>query len=127
MLKEKLHDPASRVLLYGTTPPRAGSAQDAVHAAAEKLSARLARLPLDGVVVYDIQDETGRNAAARPFPFVGTVDPRAYARLLAERTGRPAITYKCVGTEGEAGWRAWLDETARDCGAGFLSIVGRPA
>ena len=126
VLKDKLLDPASGLLLYGTTPPRAGSDEAAVLSAAEKLAARLAPLPLDGVVVYDIQDESGRTAVPRPFAFTGTLDPRAYARLLGTRTGRPTITYKCVGTEDEAGWRTWLDQTARDYGAGFLSIVGRP-
>ena len=126
MLKEKLFDPASGVLLYGTTPPRQGTSEEAVRAAADKLAARLAPLPLDGVVVYDIQDETGRSAAARPFPFIGTLDPRAYARLLAERTGRAAIAYKSLGTMDEPAWQAWLAESARDYGVGFLSVVGRP-
>ncbi len=126
MLKDKLLDPGQSVLLYGTTPPRAGADGDTVRSAAEKLAARLAPLPVDGVVVYDIQDETGRTAVPRPFPFAGTVDPRSYGALLSSRTGRPAITYKSVGSLDEAGWRAWLDETARDPGAGFLSIVGRP-
>jgi 5,10-methylenetetrahydrofolate reductase len=114
------------VLLYGTTPPRAGTQPDAVQAAADKLAARLAPLPVDGVVVYDIQDESRRTDAPRPFAFTGTVDPRRYASLLAARTGRPAITYKCVGDLDEAGWQAWLDEAARAYGVGFLSIVGRP-
>ena len=126
MLKEKLLDPASPVLLYGTTPPRAGSAVEAVEAAASKLAARLAPLPIDGVVVYDIQDESGRTGAPRPFAFAGTVDPRSYSSLLAARTGKPAITYKCVGNLDEAGWRTWLDDAARSHGVGFLSIVGRP-
>ena len=51
MLKDKLLDPRSAVLLYGTTPPRAGSDENAVRSAAEKLTARLAALPLDGAVV----------------------------------------------------------------------------
>jgi 5,10-methylenetetrahydrofolate reductase len=114
------------VLLYGTTPPRAGTQPDAVQAAADKLAARLQPLPVDGVVVYDIQDESGRTAAARPFAFSGTVDPRSYGSLLAARTGKPAITYKCVGDLDEAGWQAWLDEAASSYGTGFLSIVGRP-
>ena len=114
------------MLLYGTTPPRAGTQPDAVQAAADKLAARIAPLPVDGVVVYDIQDESGRTAVARPFAFSGTVDPRSYASLLAVRTGKPAVTYKCVGDLDEAGWRAWLDEAARAYGVGFLSIVGRP-
>lgn len=126
MLKDRLQDPRHAVLLYGTTPPRAGSTEDQVAAAAEKLAARLEPLPLDGVVVYDIQDESGRTATPRPFAFTGTVDPRGYSHRLAQRTGLPAITYKCVGTHDEAGWRAWLDEAARDHGVGFLSIVGRP-
>ena len=126
MLKDKLLDPASAVLLYGTTPPRAGSAPDAVQAAADKLAARLQPLPIDGVVVYDIQDESGRTAVPRPFAFAGTFDPRSYSALLAARTGKPAITYKCVGDLDEAGWQTWLDDAARPHGVRFLSIVGRP-
>ncbi len=126
MLQEKLHDPRSTVLLYGTTPPRESSEEDAVRSAADKLAARLAPLPLDGIVVYDIQDESGRTDQPRPFPFSGTIDPRRYSSLLAARTGRPAITYKCVGALDEAAWQHWLAEAARDHGVRFLSIVGRP-
>ena len=97
MLKNKLQDPSSAVLLYGTTPPRAGTADAQVHGAADKLAARLAPLPLDGVVVYDIQDESGRTALPRPFAFSGTVDPCRYGALLAARTRKPTIAYKCVG------------------------------
>jgi len=108
------------VLLYGTTPPRAGAGESAVRSAADKLAARLAPLPVDGVVVYDIQDETGRSETARPFPFTGTVDPRDYAQLL----GRPTIVYKALGSLDEKGWHAWLDETvARHT---LVSVVGRP-
>ncbi len=125
MLKQKLLDPSSAVLLYGTTPPRAGATDESVQAAADKLVARLRALPIDAVVVYDIQDESGRTQLPRPFAFTGTIDPRHYSRLLAARTGKPAITYKCVGDLDEAAWQAWL-AAARDDGVGFLSIVGRP-
>jgi hypothetical protein len=110
------------VLLYGTTPPRAGTAPDQIDAAADKLAARLAGLPLDGVVVYDIQDETGRTSQPRPFPFVGTVDPREYATHFR----LPTIVYKALGMMREPEWRPWLAET-RGMGVGVLSIVGRPA
>ncbi len=114
------------MLLYGTTPPRAGTAEDAVHAAADKLAGRLAALPLDGVVVYDIQDEASRTAVPRPFAFTGTVDPRGYSKLLAARTGKSAITYKCVGDLDEAAWQSWLGDAAGAHGVKILSIVGRP-
>ncbi len=113
-------------LLYGTTPPRLGTRATDVAAAADKLAARLKGLPLDAVVVYDIQDETGRTQLPRPFPFVGTVDPRVYARLLAARCGLTAITYKALGNLDEAGWKAWLDEAAHSYGIRFVSVVGRP-
>ena len=120
-LRAKLPDARERVLLYGTTPPRLGTAPDSVAAAAEKLAARLAALPLDGVVLYDIQDETGRTERARPFPFVGTVDPREYAKHFK----LPAIVYKALGTIDERAWREWLEQSKKDIS--FLSIVGRPA
>ena len=125
-LKSKLLDPAAAVLLYGTTPPRAGTTPAEVAAAADKLAARLAGLPLDGVVVYDIQDESGRTTVARPFALTGTIDPPHYAAQLEARTGKPTITYKCVGDLEEAAWQHWLAGAARDHGVQFISIVGRP-
>ena len=120
-LRAKLLEPAQPLLLYGSTPPRAGTPPEQVAAAADALAARVRGLPLDGVVVYDIQDETGRTGVPRPFPFVGTIDPREYAK----RFSLPAIVYKALGTMDEAQWRAWL-EASRDS-VEFLSIVGRPA
>jgi hypothetical protein len=120
-LQAKLPDPGQSVFLYGTTPPRLGTAPQSVAAAADKLAARLAGLPLDGVVLYDIQDETGRTEAPRPFPFVGTIDPRDYARFFK----LPAIVYKALGMMDVPQWRAWLEHSRGD--VQFLSIVGRPA
>jgi len=125
-LKSKLLDPGETVLLYGTTPPRLGTPDEQVRAAAEKLAARVAPLPVDGIVVYDIQDESGRTHEPRPFPFTGTLDPRAYSRLLAKHLGLPAITYKSLGAMTEPEWRGWLAEARNEFGIDFLSVVGRP-
>jgi hypothetical protein len=125
-LHEKLVQPGSVIFLYGTTPPRSRTADDALRAVANKLAVRVRDLPVDGLVIYDIQDESGRTQLPRPFPFAGTIDPRHYARLLFRHTATPAITYKCVGELDETAWLAWLDETASEYGAGCLSIVGRP-
>jgi len=119
-LQPKLLDPARPLRLYGTTPPRAGTPREQVEAAAAKLAARLKALSPDALVVYDIQDETGRTEHERPFPFTGTVDPRDYARLF----DIPTIVYKALGNVDEAAWRAWLDASQ---GVRYLSIVGRPA
>jgi hypothetical protein len=119
-LKPKLLDPQQTVLLYGTTPPRLGTPAADVAAAADKLAARIGELPLDALVVYDIQDETGRSDVARPFPFIATVDPRDYARFFK----LPTIVYKALGNLDEPRWRAWLADSRPHLE--FLSIVGRP-
>jgi hypothetical protein len=124
-LRARLTDPKQSVSLYGTTPPRLGSTREQVGNAVEKLGERLRGLPVDGVVVYDIQDETGRTEAARPFPFAGTVDPREYSALLCSKTGLTPIVYKALGAIDEAGWRAWLVQSAQ-ADLRLISIVGRP-
>lgn len=125
-LRARLADPNQTIRLYGTTPPRLGSPAEVIQEAAEKLVERLQPLPVDAVVVYDIQDESGRTSVPRPFPFKGTVDPRDYSRLLGQLAGLPAINYKSLGTLDDTSWRAWLDQSADDYGVVHLSIVGRP-
>jgi len=124
-LRTRLTDRRKPVFLYGTTPPRAGLRQEQVVEAAEKLASRVRGLPLGGLVVYDIQDESGRTSQPRPFPFIATVDPRRYSTLLRERTGLTPIVYKALGAMDEAAWQAWLVESAQ-ADLRFVSIVGRP-
>ncbi len=124
-LKARLLDARQPVFLYGTTPPRAGALPDQVSIAADKLGERLRGLPVDGIVVYDIQDESGRTSVPRPFPFIGTMDPRKYSTLLRARTGLTPITYKALGNTDEAGWQAWLVQSAQ-ADLRLVSIVGRP-
>jgi len=125
-LTSKLCSPREIVRLYGTTPPRSGSPPELIASAAEKLIARVRGLPLDGFVVYDLQDESSRTAVPRPFPFVPTVDSRGYSNRLAELTGKSAVCYKCIARLSEAEWLSWLGESSRDYGIEVLSIVGRP-
>jgi hypothetical protein len=124
-LRQRLLDAAAPVFLYGTTPPRAGSTREQELHAADRLGERLRGLPAHGVVVYDIQDESGRTDTPRPFPFIGTMDPREYSALLRERTGLAPITYKALGQIDEAAWQGWLVESAQ-ADLRLVSIVGRP-
>lgn len=125
-LASKLLDPRATPFLYGTTPPREGSTPETIQTAAAKLAERVRHLALDGFVVYDLQDEGLRTDLERPFPFVCTVDSRAYSQLLTRLSGVPAVTYKCIGMLGEDEWRSWLDETADAYDVACLSLVGHP-
>ena len=125
-LAAKLHAHRGTVRLYGTTPPRADASSADVADAAARLVERVRALPLDGFVVYDLQDESGRTDRPRPFPFVPKTDPRHCAGLLRRLSGHDAICFKCIGLLDEREWDAWLDETAIHYDIGLLSLVGRP-
>src|SRR5688572_15549594 len=126
-LGDRLLSSRDLIYLYGTTPPRAEAEEERVTSAATKLAARVQSLPLDGLLVYDVQDEGERIAAPRPFPFLPTLDSRRYAHLLGTLLDLPMITYKAIQHLTESEWQAWLDETARDPGLRTLSLVGRPS
>ena len=112
-LTGKLLSREQRLLFYGTTPPRLDSPTEIVERAAERLAERLLGRDVDAIVVYDIQDESGRTQVERPFPFTETVDPREFASLLRHLTGRPTITYKSLGNLDEIALARLAGRTCR--------------
>jgi Methylenetetrahydrofolate reductase len=96
------------LLLFGMTPPRRSSTHEERQRIAGVMLERLAPLDLDGLVLYDIADETDRNAHQRPFPYLPTVDPSDFhADHLAAWT-KPVIVYRCVGKYPSADIESWL-------------------
>lgn len=71
---------------------------------------RLRSLPIDGLVLYDIDDESDRNPAERPFPFLPTIDPADYLARDLDGLSVPAIVYRAVGKYPEAELRSWLGQ-----------------
>lgn len=126
-LEEKILDPNQGVYLIGTTPPKLGTDPEQLKVIAEKLLGRLHEIEYDGVVIYDIQDESSRTELPRPFPFKQTVDPREYSRLLREISHLDVITYKSVAQRSKAEFDVWLDETKRDFNLKNLVLVGSPS
>ncbi|MCJ8271798.1 MAG: hypothetical protein MJK04_20680, partial [Psychrosphaera sp.] len=115
------------VYLIGTTPPRAGLSQTRMTTIANKLIERLHPSSFDGVIVYDIQDESCRNNTPRPFPFKKTVDPRVYSKLLSQLSNQEVITYKSVSHHGSDCFDKWLTQTQTDFSLQNLVLVGSPS
>ncbi len=69
---------------------------------------RLRSIGLDGLILYDIDDESERSLAERPFPFMPTLDPADYLadHLVAWPT--PAVVYRTVGKYPPDELRSWL-------------------
>ncbi|MFI6075743.1 methylenetetrahydrofolate reductase [Actinoplanes sp. NPDC051343] len=110
-LQKMLADAQGGMLLFGITPPRRSATPDRVKEIAEVTLGRLAPLDLDGLILYDIDDESDRNPEERPFPYLPTMDPAAFHTDYLGGWDRPVVLYRCVGKYAEDDLRAWLDET----------------
>jgi len=126
-LKEKIVDTTQGVYLIGTTPPKIGTDKAQLKTIAEKLLGRLHEIEYDGVIIYDIQDESSRTNQDRPFAFKQTVDPREYSHLLRNLSAQDVITYKSVAQRGVGEFKDWLSETKNDYDLQNVVLVGSPS
>ena len=126
-LKEKIEDTNQGVYLIGTTPPKIGTDKAQLKTIAEKLLGRLHEIEYDGVIIYDIQDESSRTNQDRPFAFKQTVDPREYSHLLRNLSAQDVITYKSVAQRGVGEFKDWLSETKNDYDLQNVVLVGSPS
>ncbi len=74
MLFEKIKNRESGIVLYGIVPPKKETVPEKLDEISKKIMERLPMDILDGLVVYDIQDEVSRTTEDRPFPFMESLD-----------------------------------------------------
>ncbi|MEI2778395.1 MAG: 5,10-methylenetetrahydrofolate reductase [Tetrasphaera sp.] len=96
-------------LLFGVTPPRASVTREQVEQIAQATLARLDGMTLDGLVLYDLDDESDRTEEVRPFPYLPTMDPADFLTRGLAGWGGPVIVYRSVGKYCEQEFTAWLD------------------
>jgi len=111
-LKTLLARAESGILLLGITPPRRSNPPERIREIADLTVKRLAGLDLDGLVLYDIDDESDRNPGERPFPYLPTLDPAEFHAGHLDDWAGPVIIYRCVGKYAEeelAGWLRGID------------------
>jgi hypothetical protein len=97
-------------VLFAITPPRRSTPAEQLPAIAQATVDRLSHLDLDGLVLYDIDDESSRNPAERPFPFSPTVDPSEYRADHLQSWRTPVIVYRAVGKYQREDIRTWIAE-----------------
>jgi 5,10-methylenetetrahydrofolate reductase len=98
----------SGLLLYGITPPHEKNPPEKIAEIAEKTLVRINPLEIDGLVIYDINDESDRNSAERPFPYLPMMDPYRYFKDYLKTWRKPAVIYRCVGKYSPSELAAWL-------------------
>ncbi len=127
VLASKFQDPSRGVYFIGTTPPKSSLEEPMLIEVSTKLMNRLHHIEFDGLIVYDIQDESSRTDKPRPFPFMETHDPRAWSNRLSQLARKPVITYKSVSARSEHEFIKWLDESWHTFGIRDLVLVGSPS
>ncbi|HEY0278111.1 MAG TPA: methylenetetrahydrofolate reductase [Solirubrobacterales bacterium] len=109
-LHEAIAAGSGEFLLFAVTPPRLTTRPEGAAEIAEVTLERLRPLAIDGLVLYDIDDESDRNPEERPFPFLPTMDPADYLLRDLGALEVPAVVYRAVGKYPEDRFRAWLEE-----------------
>jgi hypothetical protein len=112
----------SEFLIFALTPPRLATDVERVQQIADATKERLGTLGLDGLILYDIDDESARNADERPFPFTPTIDPADYLANHLAMWPTPVIVYRAVGKYPNSELRAWL--SAQDPSRVMTVLVG---
>jgi len=97
-------------VLFAITPPRESTPAARLPEIARSTAERLAHLDLDGLVLYDIDDESSRNPTARPFPFSPTLDPAVYRAEHLREWQTPVVIYRAVGKYRRDDLSAWISE-----------------
>ena len=112
-------------LTYAIAPPNQATPLERRRAIARAQSERVASLPIDALLVYDVQDEALRNQQPRPFPFMPKVDPLTYALDELDTGALPCVVYRAVAEQSEQSLRRWLERL--EARGGRVVLVGAPS
>ncbi len=113
MLVEKIRNKENGILLYGITPPKINHSEEEIKQIAKKHIERISKLNVDGLVLYDIQDESDRTKEERPFPFIKTLNPCEYSKKYLQDLKTPRVVYRAVGNYNKKSFSDWLEETKK--------------
>jgi hypothetical protein len=126
-LTEKLLARQSGICLSGLAPPKQSTPSDQLDVIVSQQLARLNLQSVDGLIVYDIQDEAARSAEPRPFPFLPTLDPEAYAHKNLEGLDVQKIVYRCVNRDTPDSFVEWLKRQNAAIEPRISVLVGAPS
>lgn len=126
-LLDKIAARRSGISLYGFAPPKASTPPEALAALTAQQVQRFNALEVDGLIVYDIQDEAERIHEERPFPFLPTLAPELYAQRHLAPVSHPKILYHCVQRDTPEQFIQWLGRSSSAAEPGIAVLVGAPS
>jgi hypothetical protein len=111
MLIDKIRNKENGIIFYGITPPKINHTEEEIKEIAQRHINRISALEVDGLVLYDIQDESERTDEKRPFPFIKTINPCEYSKNYLQELKTPRIVYRAVGNYNTETFTNWLETT----------------
>jgi len=112
MLVDKIKNRQSGIVVYGITPPKKGTDTAKIQEISTRQVERLKSLELDGLILYDIQDEADRTEVDRPFPFMETLDAFDYSEQHLQSLDIPKIIYRAAGKYTQAELSQFLSQAS---------------
>jgi hypothetical protein len=112
-------------LTYAIAPPNRTTPLERRLAIAARQSEVVASLPVDALLVYDVQDEAARNGDLRPFSFVPKVDPLSYAFDELQVGALPRVVYRAIVGQAEPSLCRWFARL--QARGGLAVLVGAPS
>ncbi len=125
MIIDKIKDRLSGIITYGLTPPKLNLDPERITAITNKHIDRINTLPIDALVLYDLQDEKERITENRPFPFLPTIDPYNYATNELQQLQIPKIVYRSVGKYTETELKQFLLSPEQHLLTVFVGVASR--
>jgi len=107
-LQRRIIEGQGEFLLFALTPPRQTASPENAQEIADITAKRLRPLGVDGLILYDIDDESDRNPEERPFPFLPTMDPADYLSRYLTDWDTPVVVFRTVGKYAESELESWL-------------------
>jgi hypothetical protein len=120
VFKEKVLQRRPGIVTFGLTPPKESHPPEKIAEIAARQMERLRSMQVDGLVIYDVQNEADRTAETRPFPYLPTVDPSVYSKKYLRDLSVPQIIYRSVGRDTPDTFREWLTS---DCASGNCVVL----
>ena len=78
MLRDQILNKSMGLVLYGLTPPKANFDEAKLKEISNRWNMRINDINADGLVLYEVQDESEREIRERTFEFSGTLSPNSY-------------------------------------------------
>ena len=81
---------------FSLTPPKHNTPADRLDRINTRRSLRINALPVDGIMIYDVREETGRTGSERPYAYRRFMDSIDYADRFSRYCSMPQVRYVAV-------------------------------